>query len=440
MNAISELRFNSLAGYSRSPTLALIARDLAWYEDGNEKVLGLIALDLPDQDYVSYVLGRDAKGRFRCVWLEVSLATQEEAAALLERKLEEFAQALPETFHQGDETGRPVDFFKPVVPDERQHRVFKILIGERGYSPARGLVAEMMHYFEDVDGNFVQQFQSDGFDARLWELYIYALLNELGYGIGRNHPAPDFHCQGLRGDFFIEATTVNPSGEAPDVDAENRDAYFGHYVPMKYGSALFSKLRRRYWELPHVAGQPLVLAIQDFHAPHAMVWSNTGLVEYLYAIRQTERPTADGTVEIVSEPVTEYVWGDKPPIPAGFFRQPDTENVSAVIANPGGTISKFNRIGFLAGFGGRDIMMMRSGYCYKGSATPEWFVAEVHKPGYSETWCEGLSVYHNPNARIPLSPEALPCAAHHTSRDGRILSRQPAWHPVGSTTHVIVPS
>ena len=22
-----------------------------------------------------------------------------------------------------------------------------------------------MHYFEDVDGNFVQQFQSDGFDA-----------------------------------------------------------------------------------------------------------------------------------------------------------------------------------------------------------------------------------------------------------------------------------
>ena len=71
MNAVSELRFSSLAGYSRTPTLTLIARDLAWYEDGSEKVLGLIALDLPDQDYVSYVLGRDAKGRFRCVWLQV---------------------------------------------------------------------------------------------------------------------------------------------------------------------------------------------------------------------------------------------------------------------------------------------------------------------------------------------------------------------------------
>ena len=208
---------------------------------------------------------------------------------------------------------------------------------------------------------------------------------------------------------------------------------------MKYGSALFRSFGGRYWELPHVAGHPLVLAVQDFHAPHAMVWSNTALVEYLYAIRQTERPTADGSVEIVSEPVKEYVWGDKPPIPAGFFLQPDTENISAVIANPGGTISKFNRIGFLAGFGGREIMMMRSGYCYKVSP---------HLNGSSLKSTTGLwgdlvrrlSVYHNPNARIPFAPEALPCAAHHTSLYGRILSRQPAWHPVGSTTHVIVPT
>ena len=60
----------------------------------------------------------------------------------------------------------------------------------------------MMHYFEDVDRNFIQQFQSDGFDARIWELYLYALLNELGYGLDRAHAAPDFHCQGLLGDFF----------------------------------------------------------------------------------------------------------------------------------------------------------------------------------------------------------------------------------------------
>src|SRR6266852_5784526 len=94
MKALSQLRFDSLAGYSRSPTMALVARDLAWYEEANERILGLIALDLPDQDYVCYVLGRDAKGRFRAVWLECDLDTQESATVLLEQKLAEFARAM----------------------------------------------------------------------------------------------------------------------------------------------------------------------------------------------------------------------------------------------------------------------------------------------------------------------------------------------------------
>lgn len=440
MNAISQLRFDSLAGYSRSPTMALVARELAWYEEANEKLLGLVAIDLPDQDYVSYVLGRDAKGRFRAVWLECSIATQEAATELLARKLAEFGQAPPEEFHQGDEVGRPVDFLAPVVRGERQHRAFSTLISARRYSPARALIGEMMHYFEDVDGNFIQQFQSDGFDARIWELYLYALLNELGYGLNRAHAAPDFHCQGLRGEFFIEATTINPSDVVPGPDTSNRQAYFENYVPIKYGSALFSKLRRKYWEQPHVSGHPFVLAIQDFHAPHAMAWSNSALVEYLYAIRQVERVNDKGKSEVVSERVTEYRWGDKPPIPAGFFLLPDSENVSAVLANPSGTLPKFNRMGFLAGFGDREIKMVREGYCYKGSLMPEPFSAEIHAPGYIESWCEGLSVYHNPHARTPLPPDSFPCAAHHISQGGRILSRQPAFHPIGSTTRIIVPT
>lgn len=420
--------------------MTLVARELAWYEEAGEKILGLVALDLPDQDYVCYVLGRDAKGRFRAVWLECSLESQERATAILEQKLAEVANAPPEEFHQGDEVGRPVDFFTPIVPPERQHKVFSTLIGSRGYSPARALIGEMMHYFEDVDGNFVQQFQSGGFDARLWELYLYALMNELGYGLDRSFPAPDYHCQGLRGDFFIEAVTVNPSSDAPEAEGPGREAYFEHYVPLKYGSALFSKLKKKYWELPHVSGYPLVLAIQDFHAPHAMAWSNSALVEYLYAIRQTERVNSEGKNEIVSEPVTEYKREGKSPIPAGFFVQPEAENISAVIANPSGTITKFNRMGFIAGFGDRDIAMIRGGYCYRGAPIAEKFTAEVHVPSYSETWCEGLSIYHNPRAAVPLPTEAFPCAAHHTSREGRILSRQPAFHPVGSTTHVLIPT
>jgi hypothetical protein len=108
--------------------------------------------------------------------------------------------------------------------------------------------------------------------------------------------------------------------------------------------------------------------------------------------RQVERVNGEGKTEIVSERVTEYRWGDKPPIPAGFFLLPDSENISAVLANPSGTLPKFNRMGFLAGFGDRDIKMLRSGFCYKGSLAAEKFYAEVHAPDYAETWCEGLSI------------------------------------------------
>ena len=436
MKPISKLRFDSLAGYTRSPTMRLSARELGWFEEADEKVLGVLVLDLPDNDYACYVLGRDAKGRFRTVWIDCSIPTAEKACARLETKLAEYAQMPPAEFYQGDEVGKPLDFFTPVVEAEKQHPNFRALISGRGYSPALGLLAEMMHYFEDADGNFVQQFQSTGFDARLWELYLYALFTELGYGFNREHAAPDFHCQGLLGEFFLEATTVNPSDIAPALDDSTRQAYLEHYVPIKFGSALFTKLKKRYWELPHVGGYPLVFAVQDFHAPRSMIWSSSALVEYLYGIRQVERKRADGFAEIVSEPVETYMWEGKE-IPAGFFLQPDTENISAVLANPSGTISKFNRIGFLSGFGDRDIRMLRKGICYRDALMPQEFADEVHSPDYRETWCEGLSVYHNPRANQPLFADAIPGAAHHSSRDGRILSRLPWFHPVASVTCIV---
>jgi hypothetical protein len=346
----------------------------------------------------------------------------------------------PEAFHQGDEIGKPLNFFEPVVPREKLHPNFIALSSDPGFSPALGLLREMMHYFEEADGNFVQQFQSTGFDARIWELYLFGLFMELRYGIDRSHSAPDFHCQGLLGEFAVEASTVNPSDETPVIDEANRLEYFEHYVPLKFGSVLYSKLGKRYWELPHVAGRPLLIAVQDFHAPHSMTWSSSALVEYLYGIRQVERIGVGGKPEIVSERVEKYKWEGKKEIPAGFFLQPEAENISAVLANPTATLSKFNRMGFLAGFGRRDIRMLRKSIAYRDSLTPQEVVDEVHSAGYAETWSEGLSVFHNPYARIPVDPGSFSCAAHHSSRDGRIVSRMPHFHPVGSVTVNVVPT
>ncbi len=50
----------------------------------------------------------------------------------------------------------------------------------------------MMRWYEDIDGNFVEQFQTTGFNARVWELYLFAALTEANLRLERPDPAPDF--------------------------------------------------------------------------------------------------------------------------------------------------------------------------------------------------------------------------------------------------------
>jgi hypothetical protein len=52
-----------------------------------------------------------------------------------------------------------------------------------------------MYYFQDPDGNFVEQFQSNAFNSRLWELYLFAVLGERRFYIDRDYPAPSTPCR-----------------------------------------------------------------------------------------------------------------------------------------------------------------------------------------------------------------------------------------------------
>jgi hypothetical protein len=100
----------------------------------------------------------------------------------------------------------------------------------------------MMRRYDDADGNFVEHFQSTGFDARMWELYLFAVLTEANVLVARPHPAPDFLARALTGEFTLEATTINPSvgsvGQrvAPPApkNAQEMKPYFQHHLPIRY--------------------------------------------------------------------------------------------------------------------------------------------------------------------------------------------------------------
>jgi len=213
-----------------------------------------------------------------------------------------------------------------------------------------------------------------------------------------------------------------------------------HYLPIKFAGPLTTKLNRRYWELPHVGQQPIVIAIQDFHYPQSMTWSETSLVTYLYGHQFNWHHDECGRLIISPERIVEHVWGEKR-VPSGFFDLPGAQNVSAVISNRQDTILKFNRMGLKAGFGSDRVRMVRAGRRYiddPNSALPGEFVAEVNDPAYTESWIEGMCVFHNPSAAIQLPPEMFSGAAHHFFEGGRMRSFLPEFHPYGSHTLITI--
>jgi hypothetical protein len=449
MKQISRLRFDALAGYIREPQAALFGEELEWYSEGDERIVSAVIRDLDDDDFSAVLLGRDARGRFRAIEILPFVNSVIQVRIALEPAMRGWAVRSDADYHQGDERGRPIDLFTPVVPRDRFHPHFAQVWQDEQFSPAREIISAMAYYFEDPDGNFVEQFQTSGFDARTWELYLFASLHELGYAFDRSHPSPDYFCRGMSGELFIEAVTVNPTmtgglslESGPPEDPSERKLYKQEYMPIKYGSALFSKLNRKYWELTHVVGKPIVFAIQDFHFPGSMKWSEPSLAPYLYGRSFTPLHDSYGNLQIFSGPVGEHRWRNKS-IPSGFFFLPGGEHVSAVLTNAQGTLTKFNRLGALAGFGSRRIRMVRHGTRYDpnpNASRPTPFVDEVTRAGYTEDWVEGMNVYHNPQAKIPLGPGMLEGAAHHFLRhDGQIRSLIPDGHPYGTETFIIFP-
>jgi hypothetical protein len=199
VTAISLYRYNALAGYSRKPSTFLLSAEVEWYEHISGRLLGVLILDLTDQDFGGIIMGRDGRGRFRCVDVTDFRGDIEQARRLLFEGLEKSSTSPDAEFEQGDENGVPLDVFAPVVPVERLNPAFLRLAQGESFSPARGLIEEMMHFFEDVDGNFVEQFQTTAFDARFSELYVFALLTEQRMIFDRSYQAPDFVCEGLGG-------------------------------------------------------------------------------------------------------------------------------------------------------------------------------------------------------------------------------------------------
>jgi len=108
---------------------------------------------------------------------------------------------------------RHTQLFTAVVPDAKLGSNFRNTL-HPGYADARTLLQEAFDTLGDQDGNFVEQFQTTGFDARIWELYLSQCLQELGHRPVRRHGGVDFDVRSIWESFTIEAVTANRSSKS----------------------------------------------------------------------------------------------------------------------------------------------------------------------------------------------------------------------------------
>lgn len=335
-------------------------------------------------------------------------------------------------------------------PDNELHPQFRIVRDLLGYAPARNLIRELQRDFVDPDGNFVEQFQTFGLDARTFEFFLSVMMADAGFELDRSVERPDFLItkDGLTA--AVEAVTANPrnNGEIqpyeaiPDAESVQETVeQLEHAIPIRLGSPLFTKLKKKYWELPHVAGKPFVLAIQDFHTAGALMTTDVPLVRYLYGLGHTWWHDENGNLVIKGHDVDEHRDGEKR-VPSGFFHQVDAENISAVLFSNSGTLAKFNRMGHQGRHMARGVRMLRWGSCYRHDPNATWprpFVYEVgDKEWPIETWRQGTVLMHNPRALHPLPERWLGAALEHRLVDGELRS-MPSEHflPYSSVTQIM---
>ena len=448
---MSPHRFNLFAIGSRNSKLYRIFEEVSWWCSPDEHIIATAGRDKVDDDYSWSMLVRDAIGRFRAVKVDCSYPSLSAAERALWHVMTDTHQTedLIELGKQGDETNVPIDLLR--LPTDANpttlHPYFRTLIEDPWRAPARAIIREIGPWLTPHDPHLVDEFQKKAFDQRLWEIYLWAALREFAYDVELLE-APDFLCRSPEIAFTVEATTVAPSTMGPLVqhpDPKTQDeitAFLRDYMPIKYGSALSSKLRRmnnaglHYWEREESKGKPFLLAIADFHkpadsaTPASMTYTQPALWQYLYGQRVNWTFDVKGKLVINTEFVGEHRFREKT-VPSGFFDDPLAENVSAILFSNAGTLAKFDRMGIVAGFAVPGEHYIRVGI--KVNSDPDavvgdMFKTEVTAAGYEEWWTDEIQIFHNPNARFPLPFEALMGATHHFYKNGQLRS----WGPEGA--------
>lgn len=302
-----------------------------------------------------------------------------------------------------------MDLFQPVVPVDKQHDIFRMLM-HPAHGPERAVIQRWASGFIDRDGKFVKEFQTS-FQSSFWELYLHAVLKDLGMSLDYSFHVPDFVVTAPT-PFVMEATIASPpEGGAPAFGLRKPKisedfGEFNRQAILRLCNSFTSKVRRyrqHYTALAHVRDRPYVIAIAPFDRPQAHLAANRPIIATLYGIYFDEDATiaaqADNVITHDIEAVTKH---DNANVPVGMFSDEAYKDVSAVVYGP---LATWGKVRALADAPERNIEFTSFHPSDDPGLRPQ--VRTAMKAGYVEHLLDGLYVFHNPYAERPLPTEVF---------------------------------
>ncbi len=385
--------------YGRTPYVKLFSEEQEWmiFERDGITLLAVVLKCLTDNDLNAVILGRDLSKKFRAIHVIPSIETRDALIKELNSHIHGLVNShVDGLFPQGDEGSQSFAIFNPKIPEHKRHHYFKLLTDDPTHFPARVMMEELAHWFNDPDGIFIRALQGNEFNARLFELYLHAVFYELDFHIDRSFPQPDYVLSKAGQVISIEAATVSEN-EAADVSMkidevtiESLIEHADQEMPFRFARTLLNKVKHRpepekvhYWELPHTAGHPFLIAVQDYSKKMSMAFSSAAMQSYLYGISEKDGKTF--TVE-------RHEIGTRS-IPSSFFAADRHRYISAVLLSTGATVPKFNRMARIAGIRSPNSFAKVVGIRTDGEGNLREFSSLAEHPDYREYWHEGIYIF-----------------------------------------------
>jgi hypothetical protein len=295
-----------------------------------------------------------------------------------------------------------MDLFKPIVPADKQHPIFKMILLDR-YRPERLVVQQWANGFIDRDGKFVREIQTT-FESGLWELFLHAALREWGLPVDMSYHTPDFVVGGSH-PFGLEATIAAPAaGGKPAYGYDASDVpedftQFNIEATLRICNSFDAKVKkyRQYYSgLRHMSDLPFVIAIAPFDRPLAHLSANRPIIAALYGLYHDEAETPREATKVVSYNVDAAPKNDTTSIDVGLFCTDAYADVSAVICS---SLVTWGKLRALATNPDANTMYITF-HPAEGQLLP--VVRKTPKRDYIEHLLDGVLVLHNPFARRPL--------------------------------------